>query len=85
MSTALISQFGDMSVIHEPESDELHVLSASVVSILQLMGDKKNSKAELLSLIAKHCFGSSVSGVVTEGDEEYFQHLIDQGIIKTTQ
>ncbi len=85
MSTALISQFGNMSVIHEPESDELHVLSASVIAILDLMANKKNSRAEVLGLISKHCFGSTVLDEVAEGGEEYFQHLIDQGIIKKTQ
>ncbi|WP_372738476.1 hypothetical protein [Neptunomonas sp.] len=85
MSTALVSQFDDMTIIHEPESDQLHLLSSSVTSVLNLMGHKKSSKSEVLQLISGHCLDSSTMDEPGENSEAYLQHLVDQGIIKKTQ
>lgn len=85
MSTALVSQFDDMSIIHEPESDQLHLLSISVTSVLKLIGHKKSTKSEVLRLISDNCFDSAVVGDVAEESEAYLQHLVGQGIIKKTQ
>jgi hypothetical protein len=82
MSTALVSQFDDMTIIHEPESDRLHLLSASVTSVLNLIAHEQSTKSYVLRLISDHCFDSSVKGDPAEESEVYLQYLVGQGIIR---
>ena len=82
MSTALVSRFDDISIVHEPESDGLHMLATSLTLMLKLIVHKKNTKAEVLGLISEYCFGTSSMDGVAEGSEIYLEYLVDQGIIK---
>lgn len=82
MSTALVSQFDDMWIIHEPESDKLHLLSASLTWILKQIQHKKSTKTEVLQLISSHCFDALVIENLAEESEVYLQHLVEQGIIR---
>ena len=85
MTAALISQFGDMSIVHETASDELHLLSEPVVSLLKQISHTHKTKDEMLLLISEYCFESPPLLESSEGSETYLQHLVDQGIIKKTQ
>lgn len=82
MSTALVSVFDDIAVVHEPESDRVRLLSDSVVAVLRLLDRTYKAEDQVLELICQHCLDLSAYDQREEESKAYLQHLIDQGIIR---
>ncbi|WP_143083718.1 hypothetical protein [Neptunomonas qingdaonensis] len=82
MSTALVSIFDDMAVVHEPECDKVRVLSKSVVTVLDYLNRGNKAEDQMLELIGKYCLSLSVHEKNQDESKAYLQHLIEQGIIK---
>ncbi|SIS47965.1 hypothetical protein [Neptunomonas antarctica] len=83
LSTALVANFDDMSVLHKPETDQLHVLSSPVVTLLRMVQGSRILEAEVLELIKENCF--DVHPVSEEDCQQYLQLLVSQGIFEKTQ
>lgn len=86
MGSALVSEFGDQTIIHAPETDKLFMLSSSLLPLLKIISVTSMSEVAMLKLISKFCLGYSVFDESTQEENKvYLQHLIEQGIIKKTQ
>lgn len=86
MGTALVSGFGDQTIIHAPETDKLFMVSSSLLPLLKVISMTSMTEVALHEHISESCLGYSVfDKSIQEESKDYLQHLVDQGIIKKSQ
>lgn len=86
ITSALVCEFEDKVIIHEPETDKIHLLDAGIVSLLNVISLSIKKESDLLNLVHLHCLNfAGVENSAPDDCKAYLQHLVDQGIIKKTQ